>query len=81
MAKAPSGQGHVPFDKAKLNDKQPRQIFENMDIVIIRVKSTFQGARLVYLSILKRNRWCPETRQLAMDINWCMKEKHGAKVV
>ena len=65
----------------KFNEEHQRPIFENIDTVIERLKNTFQGTRIVYLGILKRARWCHETRQLSMDINWWMKQKHGAKVV
>ncbi len=81
LAQPPPGQGRKPFDMKTFNEKEQRQIFENIDTVIDRLRVTFQGAQLVFLGILKRDRWCPETRQLSMDINWWMKQKHNAKVV
>ncbi len=81
LAVPPPGCAKQPFDMAKFNEDHQKKIFENIDTVIRRLRDTFLGARLIFLGILKRAKWCLESRQLSMDINWWVKQKHGAKVV
>lgn len=80
MEMPPPGRPKQPFDMAKFNEEH-QKIFENIDTVIGRLRHTFPGAQLIFFGVLKRARWCLESRQLSMDINWWIKQKHGAKVV
>ena len=56
-------------------------LYEAIDDVLGRLKTTFPDARIMVLGLTPRSWWCNETIQMARNLDWWIKAGHNLKLI
>ena len=68
------------FADAEFWAKEQKDILDNVDIIVGRLRHNFPGSRLIFVGVIPDKNWCHESIILCNNLEWHMKEKLGLKL-
>ena len=68
------------FCRPEYWDGKLTTILDNVDVVINRLRATFPDSFLMFVGIVPDPEWCYESKIMADNIEWHLKQKHNVKI-